>query len=70
MYKIVKHLANLVFSCMVISITAIATVLVTLDKKIRKSQEILGKQDSADSWILNESIESEPRTQFLHVVIP
>ena len=31
-------------------------ILVTLYKKIRKSQEILGNQDSANPWIFSESI--------------
>ena len=38
------------------NISILFQILVTLYKKIRTSQEILGNQDSANPWILSESI--------------
>ena len=53
------------------SLSVLFWTLVTLYKKIRKSQEILGSQDSANPWILSESIKIQNLVRyFLHIVDP
>ena len=42
--------------CSSIYISILFQILVTMYKKIRKSQEILGNQDSGIPWILSESM--------------
>ena len=44
------------------NISVLFQILVTLYKKIRKSQEILGNQDSANPWIFSESLKIQNLT--------
>ena len=65
---ILLNLSNL---CSNISI--LFRILVTLYKKIRKSDEILGNKDSANPWILSESIKIWNLVHdngFLHIADP
>ena len=55
------------------NISILFQILVTLYKKIRKSHEILGNKDSANPWILSESIKIWNLVHdngFLHVADP
>ena len=55
-----------------LNISVLFRLLVTFYKKIRRSQEILGNQDSANPWVLNEPIKIRNliAAPFLHVAYP